>query len=60
MTRVEIRHPVSDALLAFGSHTKFIGKAMGHAENVEFDEEGEKILKGKPMEEWGKESVKLN
>jgi len=33
-TRIELRHPVSDALLAFGSHTKFIGKAAGHPENV--------------------------
>lgn len=51
-TRMEIRHPVTDALLAYGSHTKFIGKASGHPENVKFDEEGERVLEGKQPEEW--------
>lgn len=57
-TRVELRHPVSDALLAFGSHTKFVGKAHQHADNVEFDAEGENVIKGKGPEEWT-EGVKL-
>ncbi|CAO1625785.1 unnamed protein product [Parajaminaea phylloscopi] len=51
-TRVEVRHPVSDALLAFGSHTKFVGKAYGHEENVEFDDEGTQVVKGKQPEQW--------
>lgn len=33
-TRFELRHPVTNALLAFGSHTKFVGKARTHPENV--------------------------
>lgn len=33
-----------------------MGKAVGHAENVEFDEAGEKVAKGKPVEEWGEET----
>lgn len=32
-----------------------MGKASGHEENVEFDETGEKILKGKKMEEWDRD-----
>ena len=58
-TRMEIRHPVTDALLAYGSHTKFIGKAMGHAENVKFDEDGVKVLEGKQPEEWSEEHSKM-
>lgn len=52
MTRFEMRHPINDTLLAYGSHTKFVGKASGHPENVEFDESGEKVTKGKQPEEW--------
>ncbi|SPO31152.1 related to Putative esterase C31F10.02 [Ustilago trichophora] len=55
-TRMEVRHPVTDALLAYGSHTKFIGKAMGHEENVKFDEEGLEVIQGKQPEEWVEES----
>lgn len=51
-TRMEIRHPVTDALLAYGSHTKFIGKAMAHEENVKFDDKGETVLQGKQPNEW--------
>ena len=51
-TRMEIRHPVAVALLAYGSHTKFIGKASGHPENIKFDEDGEQVLEGKQPEEW--------
>ncbi|KAJ1039923.1 hypothetical protein NDA14_005572 [Ustilago hordei] len=54
-TRMEIRHPLTDALLAYGSHTKFIGRAMGHPENVEFDQEGLQVVQGKQPEEWGEE-----
>lgn len=55
-TRMEIRHPVTDALLAYGSHTKFIGKAIAHAENVRFDQLGETVTHGKQPEEWAEES----
>lgn len=55
-TRMELRHPVTDALLAYGSHTKFIGRALTHAENVRFDGQGEKVIKGKQPEDWSEES----
>ncbi|CEH19420.1 HGG motif-containing thioesterase [Ceraceosorus bombacis] len=51
-TRFELRHPVSDAVLAYGSHTKFVGKALGHPENVDFDETGNHVVKGSPPSEW--------
>lgn len=51
-TRMEIRHPVSDALLAYGSHTKFIGKAIAHPENVQFDTDGQNVVSGKQPQEW--------
>ncbi|PWN93166.1 Thioesterase/thiol ester dehydrase-isomerase [Acaromyces ingoldii] len=50
-TRMELRHPVTNAILAFGSHTKFVGKAHGHAENVEFDDQGN-LIKGRNPDEW--------
>ncbi|SJX64736.1 uncharacterized protein SRS1_15553 [Sporisorium reilianum f. sp. reilianum] len=55
-TRMELRHPVTGALLAYGSHTKFIGRAMGHPENVRFDEDGVSVVQGKQPEEWSDES----
>lgn len=55
-TRMEVRHPVTDALLAYGSHTKFIGRALKHAENVKFDSKGLQVLEGKQPEDWSEES----
>lgn len=55
-TRMEIRHPVTDALLAYGSHTKFIGKAIAHPENVQFDNQGLEVIQGKQPEEWSEET----
>ncbi|KAN0064350.1 hypothetical protein ACQY0O_002545 [Thecaphora frezii] len=51
-TRVEMRHPITDALLAYGSHTKFIGKTHQHPENVKFDKHGEQVVEGKQPHEW--------
>ncbi|KAE8233029.1 hypothetical protein CF326_g1931 [Tilletia indica] len=51
-TRIELRHPKTDVLLSYGSHTKFVGKAHGHEENVEFSADGESVVKGKKVEEW--------
>ncbi|KAK0529962.1 hypothetical protein OC834_003479 [Tilletia horrida] len=50
--RIELRHPTTDALLSYGSHTKFVGKAHGHEENVEFSEDGDSVVKGKKEGEW--------
>lgn len=55
-TRMELRHPVTDALLAYGSHTKFIGRALKHAENVKFDDQGLEVIEGKQPEDWSEES----
>lgn len=55
-TRMEVRHPVTDALLAYGSHTKFIGRAMAHPENVKFDTEGREVIEGKQPDDWAEES----
>ncbi|PWN46506.1 hypothetical protein IE53DRAFT_372322 [Violaceomyces palustris] len=49
---MEIRHPKTNALLAYGSHTKFVGKVHSHPENVVFDEEGLRVVEGKQPEEW--------
>lgn len=54
-TRVELVHPERGDVLSFGSHTKFMARAHGHVENVEFDEEGQKVVKGKAVEEWTEE-----
>ncbi|CAD6957212.1 unnamed protein product [Tilletia caries] len=51
-TRIELRHPPTDALLSYGSHTKFVGKAHGNDENFEFSEDVESVVKGKKVEEW--------
>lgn len=51
-TRIELRHRATDQILAFGSHTKFVGKAMSHEENVVFDETGNTVVKGKAASEW--------
>lgn len=45
---------------AYGSHTKFIGKAIAHPENVTFDEEGLKVIKGKQPEEWQQDVKSLS
>ncbi|PWY98007.1 hypothetical protein BCV70DRAFT_221081 [Testicularia cyperi] len=51
-TRIQLLHPVSNAVLAYGSHTKFIGKCHGHPENVTFDPTGDVIVQGKQPHEW--------
>ncbi|WFC95203.1 hypothetical protein MBRA1_001850 [Malassezia brasiliensis] len=45
-TRIELRDPKTQAILAYGSHTKFIRMAFGSKENVEFDESGENVVQG--------------
>ncbi|KAL8284137.1 hypothetical protein RQP46_004886 [Phenoliferia psychrophenolica] len=43
-TRIEITNEKTSKLLAFGSHTKFIGQALTHPDNVKFSEDGETII----------------
>ncbi|KAI0050402.1 Thioesterase/thiol ester dehydrase-isomerase [Auriscalpium vulgare] len=44
-TRVDFTSPSGD-LVAYGTHTKYVGRSSGHADNVKFSEDGEKILEG--------------
>jgi len=37
-------------LVAFGSHTKFVGNVHGNEKNIKFSEDGETIVKGKVPE----------
>lgn len=41
-TRVELRHPVSDAIVAYGSHTKYI-RGCADDTSVEFNEQGDLV-----------------
>ncbi|KAL0961131.1 hypothetical protein HGRIS_006105 [Hohenbuehelia grisea] len=44
-TRVEFTTP-SGELVAYGSHSKYIGKSSVHAKNVHLSEDGETLLSG--------------
>lgn len=54
-TRMEVRSEKEGVLLAYGSHTKFVGRALGHADNVRFSEGGERVVEGKQPEESSEE-----
>ncbi|WFD38479.1 uncharacterized protein MJAP1_001432 [Malassezia japonica] len=45
-TRIEFRDPKTSAIVAYGSHTKFVRMAFGSPENVVFSESGEEVLEG--------------
>jgi len=47
-TRVDFNDPAGQ-LVAYGMHTKYIGKSTGHAENVKFSQDGEKVIEGKDI-----------
>ncbi|KAF9533135.1 thioesterase thiol ester dehydrase-isomerase [Crepidotus variabilis] len=44
-TRVDFTNANGD-LVAYGSHTKYIGKSSVHANNVKFSEDGETVVEG--------------
>jgi len=48
-TRVDFTNPAGQ-LVAYGTHTKYIGKAVGHTENVKFSQDGEKVVDGKDVQ----------
>lgn len=50
-TSVLIKHPETGSVLARGSHTKYIAKALDHEKNVKFDEDGETLVQGTMPEE---------
>ncbi|KIM43214.1 hypothetical protein M413DRAFT_444024 [Hebeloma cylindrosporum] len=50
-TRVDFTNPAGD-LVAYGYHTKYVGKSSSHPENVMFSEDGESVIEGedKPVD----------
>ncbi|CAA7261600.1 unnamed protein product [Cyclocybe aegerita] len=44
-TRVDFTNPRGE-LVAYGFHTKYVGKSNSHAENVKFSEDGETVIEG--------------
>jgi acyl-coenzyme A thioesterase 13 len=47
-TRVEFSNPAGD-LVAYGHHTKYIGKSASHEKNVIFSEDGENVIQGEDI-----------
>jgi len=48
-TRVEFSNPAGD-LVAYGHHTKYVGKSASHEKNVKFSEDGEKVIEGEDID----------
>jgi len=48
-TRVEFSNPAGD-LVAYGHHTKYIGKSLIHEKNVKFSEDGQTVVEGKDID----------
>ncbi|KAF8685592.1 Thioesterase thiol ester dehydrase-isomerase [Rhizoctonia solani] len=44
-TRVEFKNQAGE-LVAFGHHTKFIGRTVNHEKNVKFSPDGESVVEG--------------
>jgi len=44
-TRIEFLNAKGD-LVAYGHHTKFVGKALQHEKNVKLSEDGETVIEG--------------
>ncbi|KAJ7175875.1 thioesterase thiol ester dehydrase-isomerase [Mycena filopes] len=49
-TRVEFRANPDGPLVAYGHHTKYVGKSSGDPNNVKFSEDGEVVLEGEDIE----------
>ncbi|KAJ7784546.1 HotDog domain-containing protein [Mycena metata] len=48
-TRVQFTNP-DGLLLAYGYHTKYVGKSSEHPKNVKFSEDGEVVIEGEDLE----------
>ncbi|KAJ7288327.1 HotDog domain-containing protein [Mycena rebaudengoi] len=48
-TRVEFTDPAG-VLLAYGHHTKYVGKSSSHPKNVKFSEDGEGVIEGEDLD----------
>ncbi|PVF99564.1 Thioesterase/thiol ester dehydrase-isomerase [Serendipita vermifera] len=47
-TRIEFRDK-EGKLVAYGNHTKFIGKTINHPKNVKFSDNGERVIEGEDL-----------
>jgi len=48
-TRVDFTNPAGE-LVAYGYHTKYIGKSSLHAKNVKFSEDGKDVIEGEDID----------
>ncbi|KAI0320517.1 Thioesterase/thiol ester dehydrase-isomerase [Amylostereum chailletii] len=48
-TRVDFTNPAGD-LVAYGTHTKYVGKSSGHPDNIKLSEDGEMVIEGKHVD----------
>ncbi|KAF7346343.1 Thioesterase thiol ester dehydrase-isomerase [Mycena sanguinolenta] len=48
-TRVEFTNP-EGLLLAYGHHTKYVGKSSTHPQNVKFSDDGETVIEGEDLD----------
>ncbi|KAE9393157.1 thioesterase thiol ester dehydrase-isomerase [Gymnopus androsaceus JB14] len=48
-TRVEFTNPAGE-LVAYGFHTKYVGKSSTHEKNIKLSEDGEKVLEGEDLD----------
>jgi len=48
-TRVDFTDDAG-ALVAYGHHTKYIGKSSGHPRNVKFTDDGETVIEGEVID----------
>lgn len=48
-TRVDFTDPAGQ-LVAYGTHTKYVGRSIGHSENVKFSQDGDKVIEGKDVD----------
>ncbi|TFK17407.1 thioesterase thiol ester dehydrase-isomerase [Coprinopsis marcescibilis] len=48
-TRVDFTNPAGE-LVAYGYHTKYVGKSSSHHDNVKFSEDGETVVEGQDID----------
>ncbi|PFH54069.1 hypothetical protein AMATHDRAFT_136450 [Amanita thiersii Skay4041] len=48
-TRIDFTNPTGE-LVAYGYHTKYVGKSSSHAKNVKFSVDGERVMEGEDLD----------
>ncbi|KAG6909140.1 hypothetical protein DXG01_001892 [Tephrocybe rancida] len=48
-TRVDFTNPAGE-LVAYGHHTKYIGKSSSHPQNIKFSEDGKVVIEGEDVD----------